>query len=826
MTAIQEPDNITNAAKEITVSVGASRREKKWKPKQYAWGAFLDLLAQPVTTKETYAEYMHMARDRQSEIKDVGGFIGGTLKGGRRQKGSVAWRQLITLDADHIAGDLWGTIELFTDYAVAIYSTHKHSNEEPRYRIIIPLAEPVQADQYEPIARMIARELGIEYFDATTYQAHRLMYWPSHSLDADYLFDYRDGDWIDGQSVLDSYQGIGLDWTDPLHWPRSAAENEKHIRMVDKAEDPREKVGPIGAFCRSYTIPDAIDTFIPQEYNLNRDGRYTYKDASSSGGLVLYEDGLFGYSHHESDPAGGQLSNAFDLVRIHKFKELDTDLSVPFNRRPSHKAMLDLASKDDNVKRELFAQKERETLDDFSSPIPEEADTPDKDWALSLRVNRSGVCEQTIDNVLMILENDPGLRGRIKYNEFSSQLVILRELPWHNLKAPAGDQWSDTDDACLRHYMERRWEITLAAKIADGLTTLSKRHRFHPVRDYLNEQIWDGSPRVEKIFVDYLGAQDTEYVRTVTRKALVGAVARIMKPGCKFDYMPVLFGSQGIGKSHIIKLLAGAWYSDSVTTVQGKEAYEQLQDAWIIEMAELSATKRAESESIKHFISKSEDSYRAAYAKRSVRYPRQCVFIGTTNDETFLKDRTGNRRYWPIALDPETKTKDLFKELDPDEVAQIWAEAVDLYNAGEELFLTSTTAAEALEKQREHMEEDLKEGQIREFLDMLLPPDWEDMTIHARRSFIAGDYDELGPKATIKRDKICAAEIMSELFRKDLGNVKSYETKEVNSILARVSNWEVAKGSRGRLRFGNMYGLQRAYTRKIVSTSKSEMDTP
>jgi len=257
--------------------------------------------------------------------------------------------------------------------------------------------------------------------------------------------------------------------------------------------------------------------------------------------------------------------------------------------------------------------------------------------------------------------------------------MIKGNLPWHRLlNKKEGDQWKDSDDSSLRHYIEKVYRITSPMKINDGLLIVEEKNKFHPIRDYFNSLVWDGVKRVDNLFIDYLGASDTKYNRMVTRKALVAGVARIFNPGVKFDYMLVLVGKQGVGKSHILSLLGQNWYSDSFNTVQGKEAYEQLQDAWIIEMAELTAAKKAETEAVKHFISKREDIYRVAYGKRVTKFPMQCVFFGTTNEMDFLKDKTGNRRFWPVMVEKHRIKKNLWREDIKAEIHQIWAEAVEL----------------------------------------------------------------------------------------------------------------------------------------------------
>jgi predicted P-loop ATPase len=362
----------------------------------------------------------------------------------------------------------------------------------------------------------------------------------------------------------------------------------------------------------------------------------------------------------------------------------------------------------------------RKVREDFH--MDEEEEIPDMKWIKQLTTDDRGRFEPTITNVQKILQNDHNLKGKIALNEFSHMTMIRGDLPWHKLQNPKeGDIYGDRDDASLRQYLEKYYRIMVPHRINDAVMIVEGENSYHPIRDYINGLTWDGISRVDTLLIDYLGAEDNTYVRTVTRKALAAAVARVFEPGIKFDYMLVLVGKQGLGKSHIIRLLGQSWFSDSFSTVQGKEAYEQLQNAWLIEMAELSATRKAEAEAVKHFISKCEDSYRVAYGKHVSTFARQCVFFGTTNDNEFLKDKTGNRRFWPVVVGTFPRKKDLWKDMNQAEIDQIWAEAFQIRNQGENLYLEHEIEKQALAVQEKHTEQSSKEGMIREFLNRLLP---------------------------------------------------------------------------------------------------------
>ncbi len=298
------------------------------------WSDFVKKISTTHRTAETHTEYLTAKKVRQDEIKDIGGFVGGYISGGRRKAGSILHRQLVTLDIDFGKSDIWDDFKMLYSNAAAIYSTHKHSPEAPRYRLIIPLNREVAVDEYMAISRRIAGSLGIENFDHTTFQPSRLMYWPSTSKDGEYFFDHQDEQWLDVDETLASYR----DWTDTSEWPVSIREGTIVNKAIQKQGDPLEKTGIIGAFCRTYDIHEAIDTFLSDVYDpCDIEDRYSYKEGSTAAGLVVYED-KYTYSHHGTDPTSGKLCNAFDLVRIHKFGLRDEDVQegTPGNRLPSY----------------------------------------------------------------------------------------------------------------------------------------------------------------------------------------------------------------------------------------------------------------------------------------------------------------------------------------------------------------------------------------------------------------------------------------------------------------------------------------------------------
>lgn len=787
----------------VTIAVGESRRSTQWKNKEVLWSQLVERLSIPTKTPETVDEYRGFAKSKRDEIKDVGGFVGGSLKGGRRKAEAIMQRRLLTLDLDDVPrnADPWDTVVLVLGCAAVLYSTHSHRPEAPRLRLVMPLSRPVSPEEYSAIARKVAQDIGIDMCDDTTYEPHRLMYWPSASINAEYRYEVEDGPWLNADEQLARY----VDWHDPSEWPISSRRAEALHRLASHQESPLEKNGIVGAFCRVYDIHDAIEHFLPDTYEKYDDNRYTYKGGSTSGGLVLYDNGIFAYSHHGTDPASGKLCNAFDLVRIHLYGNLDDDTSpgTPSHKMPSFMKLQDEAMQIPEVREELAKANFERLKDRFDDP------DEDYDWVGQLTCNKNGKFDNTINNVQLIMKHDAGLRGKYFYDTFKERMTVCGDLPWCKLADRMTTTWTDTDDAGLRNFLEIKYEIVNTMKIGDAVLLAMQSCMRHPVREYLLSLKWDGVARADTIFIDYLGAEDTEYTRTVTRKALIGAVARIMQPGCKHDHILVLVGPQGCRKSTTLAKLGKSWFSDSFYTVQGKEAYEQIQGFWLIEMGEMAATRKAELESIKQFVSKQSDSYRAAYAKRTQEHPRQCAFFGTTNDDEFLRDATGGRRFWPVTVtDKGRETGDYFTA---EIVDQVWAEIVMRYSAGENWYLDNAKIeAVARQIQDAHTEMNGKQGLLEQFVERLLPKDWATRNLSQRLAYWNDGFDDEKQAGTERRKAICALEIHCELFG---GTVKDYtpqKTREYNAMLKRLPGWK----ARSRINYGEIYGQQRGFVRE------------
>ena len=797
----------------VDLATGHSRTSKKWRNRHWQWSELLQRCSETQRTNETAAEYAKMSREEQSNVKDVGGFVGGYLSGGVRKNTNVLYRSVATLDIDYGTLNVWEDFQMAFSFAAMLYSTHKHSEKTPRYRLVFPLSRQVTPAEYEPLCRKIAAEIGIDLFDDTTYELPRLFYWPSTSKDADYVFEYQDGPACNVDQILAQY----VDYRDVSAWPVSSREGDVIAHEIKKAGDPTEKPGVIGAFCRAYSIEDVIERFLSDYYDpTGVDGRYTYKLGSVAGGLVCYE-GKFAFSHHETDPASRQLCNAFDLCRLHLYGAKDEgSRALDITRKPSYLAMTEFASQDRNVKLILSRDKQQAAADDFADvELPEDYND---EWKGDLEYSKSGKLQCTIGNIILILENDPALRGHIVHDLFAGFDGVVGGLPW-NKKAT---QWTDSDDANLRVWLEKNYGLTGKEKIADALTAVLTRHSYHPIRDYLNGLTWDGTPRLERLIIDYIGAEDTELNRVMTRKHFTAAVTRVFKPGCKYDYCLVMTGPEGAGKSTLLNKMGGQWFNDSITTTEGKEGMDQLRRAWIIEMGELASIKRSDVESIKAYLSKRVDIYRAAYARRTAEHPRQCIFCGTTNEALFLKGDNGNRRFWVIAVDPTLRKYSAWQDAIDRDRDQLWAEAMHYYQQGEKLYLDDRLEAQAKQRQAEYNDDhdDPLADMLLNFLDAKLPADWETYDLNRRRAWWR-DPDPLNADGTETRTRVSAVEFICERMGRDLADKEfKYLARKISNLIKALPNWEKVSTTK---HCQNLYGIQRGY-RRIVEAEAAEDD--
>jgi putative DNA primase/helicase len=781
----------------MKIAYGNSRMDKKWKNTDISWEDFCSRVKNTQRTTETVEEYRKMRKGGQDSIKDVGGFVGGHLKDGRRKKGNVLSRSILTLDMDYGTSTIWEEISTFFPYQCCIYSTHKHTPEHPRLRLIIPLFRDVGEEEYAAVSRMVAKEIGIDLFDDTTYEPERLMYWPSTSRNGVFVYEEKEGSLLDPDVFLNKYD----DWRDTSTWPVSSRQSEVIERTLKEQADPLSKEGVIGTFCRTYSVSSAIDRFLKDIYEPSAmTSRYDYIPADSSAGVILYDD-KFAYSHHATDPASGRLLNAFDLVRIHKFGHLDDRAteSTPPSKLPSFINMCEFAIQDDEVKARFMKERMEQATIDFT----------EDNWQTALELDKQGKIKDTLDNIVLIIRNDSELES-IAFNKHRDGIDARDGLPWEQMKGG----WNDSDNAALKVYLSNKYGIYSPTKTKDAILAVAAERSYHPIKEYLDHlPDWDGTDRVETLLIDYFNATDNSYTRAVTRKMMVAAVARIVQPGTKFDSVLILNGPQGIGKSTFFAKLAGDWFSDSLTLtdMKDKAGPEKLQGYWILELGELAGMRKTDVEVVKSFISRSDDKYRASYGVNVESHPRQCIIVGSTNAESgFLRDITGNRRFWPVRISGDGKRKAW--QMSVYDVEQIWAETLVLYAKGEKLYLEGSDVELATNEQADAMESDEREGLVRSYLDTLLPDDWNALSLYERRNYLNGS--EFGGESrvgTVERTIVCNMEIWCECFGRDASAMKPADSYAIAGIMKKINGWNKYQGNKNGTSNFPIYGRQRCY---------------
>ncbi|WDG45757.1 VapE domain-containing protein [Pseudomonas chlororaphis] len=329
-------------------------------------------------------------------------------------------------------------------------------------------------------------------------------------------------------------------------------------------------------------------------------------------------------------------------------------------------------------------------------------------WKDQLARTESGSLIAHMQNVELILGNDERWSGVIGFSAFSSKIVKLRAAPYGG---GTGD-WADIDDMLVMKWLAQQYNLRVkSTHVIEAVSVVAHDHAFHPVRDYLNGLEWDRVPRLDSWLTDVMGVAPTEYSSKVGKRWMVSAVGRVMKPGCKADSVMILEGAQGAGKSTAMSILGGEWFMDTPFALGDKDGFQAIRGKWIVELGELDSFNKAESTKAKQFFSASTDTYRESYGRRTMDVPRQCVFVGTTNQDEYLKDATGNRRYWPVSC---TKVElELLRQIRD----QLWAEAMFCYLSGDIWWVNRDESPLFAEAQEERFVVDEWEGPILTWLE-------------------------------------------------------------------------------------------------------------
>ena len=708
--------------RKITISVGTSRKAVNWQPQVLLLSELYEKLRVPARGVEPMSAYLALPKGKQDDLKDVGGFVGGTLNGPRRKAGAVAGRDILTLDLDNIPGggteDVIRRIEgLGCGYC--IYSTRKHMPSAPRLRVILPMDRTATADEYEPCARRMAEYIGITLADPTTFEASRLMYWPSCCEDSEYIYTAQDKPMLSVDGLLGTY----TDWHDYTSWPQVPGA-QSPAKLAAKQGDPLEKKGFVGAFCRIYDIEAAMECFLPGVYIPvdTSPGRFTYAGGSTTGGAVLYDGGKFLYSHHATDPCGGKLVNAFDLVRIHRFGDLD-DEATPgtlTHQLPSYKAMEELCRTDGAVKGLLNRERGEAIMAAFQT-----AEEPDGNSELA--------------GYLGSLKGEVLTTGMVR--RLLSLLGIgikMNEITWHVEVEGYPMEWSRANAEnllpvkLLDHLRLAGVKGAAKGTVCDCLDVIAEENRYNPVTEMLEAATWDGVDRLEELYGIW-GVADPFY-RTLIKKWLVQCVAM----ACNDELSPqgaegvlVPQGEQGLGKTSALRELVPLprmFKEGARLDMREKDTYIQALNCWICELGELDRTTARDSAGLKAFVTQDLDEYRTPYARKSVQRPRRTSFCGTVNPGDYLVDETGNRRFWTIPLS-RIDLKRLFS-LTPEWKRQLWGQVYALYREAPQSFRLSGQERSCLETlNTQHMKALDFELELREQFEPELPlNEWGEFT--------------------------------------------------------------------------------------------------
>lgn len=832
----------------------------RWQNETIGWRDFASSLSEPVIGSELFADYLKMGkRDKRNTKGSSGGYFGGFLADGIRRKHHITKRDILNLDFDHLAVGDDKPLQLMCaalgcDFVM--HSSQSHTVSAPRLRVLIPLSRSISSeDEYAAVSRKVASKIdpSMSKLDKTTHEYERMMLYPRHSKDAPYIYIWAgqsrtDLPLLDVDAILSEYN----DWHNVNEWPKAPDNDYPRLQPSERKlkTDPTQRAEPIGSFCSYFSVEDAIALFLPDVYERVEDdasgrARYTYIKGSSAAGAIVY-DSLFMFSHHDTDPAGGKTLNAFELLQVHRFGHLDETANADkdveqWNDKASFKAMCEwLQSSDEpalleyriNVVKERngryndFIESVKPTTaeDDFGDVASDSGAGDEIVWDATA-YNKDGTIKPTISNALKILMSDPRLKGRIKRDVIRNQVVIKGNMPWQIgdmlegslrredrcLDTAGWRSWTEGDDAGLRSYIEDIYGINRKNVVDDAMKILVSANLRNGVQEYLESLTWDGIPRVETLFVDYLGAEDDPTTRAMTRKALLGCVYRAFEAGHKFDEMVVLIGPQGVGKSTILRKLAhDAWFNDSLHEFSGQKVAENIKGSWIVEMGELHALRKAEVGQIRQILASQVDKFRLPYHPDVTANPRRCIFFGTGNDPEVVKDPEGERRFWIIETSVNEPSKSVWEDLTSDEIDQIWAEAVVYYRAGESSTLTVEDKARSLERQKDFRDADPWEAAIDKFMRMKVPKDWFKWDVKRRRVFWqtrlesdvkdeseTDDYSNVtGPdgKPTgelVDRDRMTATEVWAEwlsgsyTYQRDITGTKlsKADKKRINTIL-------------------------------------------
>lgn len=760
------------------IATAPKRNSWHWKAGTVTWG---EICAWP---------------DHVADRKESGGYLLGVLrettavhKSGEdpctalhRRKDAVVSRSALTLDVDSPDPSFLEKITLALPYAACVHSTYSSSPDDRHYRLIVPLDRPVAPDEYVVACQAVMQLLGSLQFDPSTTQPERFMFLPAA----------QEPGWFESV-VVDGPAAVADELLADFDPDLSSLPMPKPSR---NKRNPFEIGGVIGSFNRAYEDWDLLIEVYGLPYEKIADDRYQLAGVRSQAGMgpIAGAQG-FVYSHHVNDPAYGQTCSAFDLVRLHRFGHLDEDVkdSTPVAQRPSQKAMLELAAGDPRTIAQMVGV-------DFEKAVDEDVAEPDA-WQLRLvRAPRTAKVLDHVRNWDLIRAHDPAF-GVLYYNDLTLSPEASSDLPWRVVTLDTrtitmSDRWE------FAHHIERAYDFRAGRDYVSGvIDAQALRRRRNPIREYLDELVWDGKPRLERCLP---GVRPTPYTCFVARKVMVAAVKRMFEPGCKWDHTLVLVGQEGLGKTYWIERMALGWAS-SLGRIDNKDTLLTMQRSWVSIADESHSLRKSDQEAQKEFLTRTHDVYRMPYDRETLVHPRHCVIWSTTNDETFLRRQEGNRRFLTVHCTGRVNFDHMTREY----IDQVWAEAVYRYRAGETIYLDELESTTAAGERERFVEEDNLTGMVLEYLDQLYPSDWEDRPLESRQRWLMDRSSEFEPPGTMRLDRVCSMQIWVEALGRRKGEARRAELLEITNILKRLPGWTAAP-SRVRL---PGYGPQLVFVR-------------
>lgn len=759
----------------IDLTIVQTRTSKQWFPATVTWEEFVEGAQEPATEK------------------DCGAYMAGKATSTSRKDSWVEYRSMVTLDADNAEPDLPARVKGLGLTAL-VHSTYSHTTDKPRYRVIIPLMGPgLTEEEYPRAARGLMETLGKEQFDTTCDQPKRIMYGPSAANPDQYEVYSYDGEPATAQMLLESFAGF--------------SPKPEHKR--GRKTDPYNLPGVVGAFNRLYDMDRAVEEFnLP--YEQAGENRWHYIHAKSSGGVCVYPDGYV-YSNHASDPAGGRALCMFDLVAMHKFADLDEEAGTPLNTAPKdrpsiQKAMQEFAELPD-VKMDMLGV----NIDLLGKGGGKRAD----DWVSKLGIHpKTG---QTLDNVhnwRLLRKHDPVL-SKLAYNKMNLATITLCDFQWRKVTPGKNDQLTEADRSEISDHLQAAYNMRRPSKehLNDEIAKAAQDRAFHPVEEYLEGLEWDGVSRIET----WLPGEVNNYKRSVARLAAVQAVARALDPGVKVDNSLILAGGEGLGKSWFVERMARGWTCTLGPIDRGgaRDTIMIMSRSWIAVADEGHSLKKADADNMKNFITRTHDEVRLPYARETELLPRRQVIWGTTNDPTFLRAQEGNRRFLIVNV---TEKLDFDKYTD-EYVDQVWAEAAHIWkesrakygvDGNPDLYLNDAEEAVAKSVREGATEEEPYVGLIEDYLNTLVPENWERMSVDDRIVWLRSAKQGYVEPGTRRIERVCSLEIWRIVLEGRDSKMSRRDSLEIAEALRKVPGWESSGAKRASFPF---FGQQRFFSR-------------